>query len=88
MIRFLLFFLLLTINTIAKAEVTYTEILKKPTDLKLNLRYAKEQESLGEYKNVIATLERLTALYPENIDLKLYYYQLQLRQIVQRKYSG
>ena len=72
MIRFLLLFLLLTISSIVKAEVTYTEILKKPTDLKLNLRYAKEQESLGEYKNVIATLERLTALYPENIDLKLY----------------
>ena len=72
MIRFIYLFLILTINTIAKAEVTYTEILKQPTDLKLNLRYAKEQENLGEYKNVIATLERLTALYPENIDLKLY----------------
>ena len=55
-----------------KAEVTYLEILKNPTDLRLNLQYAKEQEELGEFKSVIATLERLTALYPTNIDLKLY----------------
>ena len=27
---------------------------------------------MGEFKSVIATLERLTALYPNNIDLKLY----------------
>lgn len=58
--------------SLAKAEVTYLEILKNPTDLRLNLQYAKEQESLGEFKSVIATLERLTALYPANIDLKLY----------------
>ncbi|WP_440690714.1 hypothetical protein [Candidatus Pelagibacter sp. HIMB1782] len=55
-----------------KAEVKYKEILNNPTDLKLNLKYAREQEKLGNFKNVIATLERLTALYPENIDLKLY----------------
>ena len=58
--------------TLKESEVTYLEILKNPTDLKLNLQYAKEQEDLGEFKNVIATLERLTALYPSNIDLKLY----------------
>lgn len=56
----------------ANAEVTYLEIMNNPTDLKLNLQYAKEQEDQGEIKNVIATLERLTALYPKNIDLKIY----------------
>ena len=29
----------------ALSEITYLEILKNPTDLKLNLQYAKEQES-------------------------------------------
>ena len=65
-------FLILTFSTIVKSEVTYLEILKNPTDLKLNLQYAKEQEKQGEIKNVIATLERLTAIYPKNIDLKIY----------------
>ena len=66
----LIFFFSLSFQV--KAEVTYLEILKNPTDLRLNLQYAKEQEALGEFKSVIATLERLTALYPTNIDLKLY----------------
>ena len=66
--------LLIIFNTVnfANAEVTYLEIMNNPTDLKLNLQYAKEQEEQGEIKNVIATLERLTALYPKNIDLKIY----------------
>ena len=70
--KILAFILILSFMSLAKAEVTYLEILKNPTDLRLNLQYAKEQESLGEFKSVIATLERLTALYPANIDLKLY----------------
>ena len=70
--KILAFILILSLTSLAKAEVTYLEILKNPTDLRLNLQYAKEQESLGEFKSVIATLERLTALYPANIDLKLY----------------
>ena len=70
--KLVLFIFFLTFSIQAKAEVTYLEILKNPTDLRLNLQYAKEQEALGEFKSVIATLERLTALYPTNIDLKLY----------------
>ena len=70
--KFFLIFFILSLSTQVKAEVTYLEILKNPTDLRLNLQYAKEQEALGEFKSVIATLERLTALYPANIDLKLY----------------
>ena len=41
--------------------------------------YAKEQEDLGNFKSVISTLERLTSLYPENIDLKMYYLSISLR---------
>ena len=70
--KFIIFLFILSLSTHVKSEVTYLEILKDPTDLRLNLQYAKEQEALGEFKNVIATLERLTALYPSNIDLKLY----------------
>ena len=70
--KFILILFFLSLSTQVKAEVTYLEILKNPTDLRLNLQYAKEQEALGEFKSVIATLERLTALYPANIDLKLY----------------
>ena len=73
--KLVLFIFFLTLSIQAKAEVTYLEILKNPTDLRLNLQYAKEQEALGELKSVIATLERLTA-YPTNIDLKLYLFRL------------
>ena len=68
--KILFILLIFNIFNLAKAEVTYLEILKNPTDLKLNLQYAKEQEKQGEIKNVIATLERLTALYPKNIGTK------------------
>ena len=61
------------------ALVELEQILKKPNDLKLNLKYAKQQEDLGNYKSVISTLERLTSLYPENIDLKMYYLSISLR---------
>ena len=59
--------------------ISLLEVLRKPNDLKLNLQYIKEQEDLGNYKSVIATLERLTSLYPENIDLKMYYLSVSLR---------
>ncbi len=63
----------------AFAEITYLQILKDPTDLRLNLQYAKEQESKGRFKSVIATLERLNALYPKNIDLKLYLLSISIK---------
>ncbi len=77
---FLYFTILLTIFTGKSfSEITYLEILKNPTDLKLNLQFAKEQEVLGNYKQVIATLERLSDVYPENLDLKLYLLSISLR---------
>ena len=53
-------------------NITYEEILDNPSDLELNLNYAKQQEKQGNLKLTIATLERLSMLYPENLDIKLY----------------
>ena len=52
--------------------ITYKEILDNPTDLELNLNFAKQQEQAGNIKSTIATLERLSLLYPKNSDIKLY----------------
>ena len=54
------------------AEVTFLDVIENPSDLKINLTYAKEQEALGRYKATLATLERLNMLYPVNTDIKLY----------------
>tara|TARA_B100000780_G_scaffold226702_1_gene165922 strand:+ start:282 stop:1676 length:1395 start_codon:yes stop_codon:yes gene_type:complete len=75
----LLFLLTLFCITNVYSEITYLQILKDPTDLRLNLQYAKEQEGKGEYKSVTATLERLTSLYPKNIDLKLYLLSMSIK---------
>ena len=53
--------------------VTYEEIQKDPLNLSLNLKYAKEQENLGNVKNAMVTIERLLFLYPNDIDLNVYY---------------
>ena len=74
----IVFFTILIISK-ASPEITYLEILKNPTDLRLNLQYAKEQEAKGEFKSVIGTLERLNALYPINIDLKLYLLSISIK---------
>ena len=66
------FFCLFFSNLYAATEITYKEILDNPTDLELNLNYAKQQESSGNLKLTIATLERLSMLYPESLDIKLY----------------
>ena len=61
------------------AEISFEEILEDPSDLELNLKYAKEQESLGRYKTTLSTLERLNMLYPVNTDLKLYLISILLK---------
>ena len=53
-------------------NITYMEILQKPNDLDLNLKYAQQQGKIGNYKQTISTLERLLMLYPDNIEIKLY----------------
>ena len=61
------------------AEVTFQEILENPADLKINLKYATEQEALGRYKATLSTLERLSMLYPVNTDIKLYLISILLK---------
>ena len=53
-------------------NITYMQILQKPNDLDLNLKYAQQQGKIGNYKQTISTLERLIMLYPDNIEIKLY----------------
>jgi tetratricopeptide (TPR) repeat protein len=48
------------------------QILQKPNDLNLNLKYARQQGKAGNYKQTIATLERLNMIYPDNVEIKLY----------------
>ena len=61
------------------AEITFLDIIENPSDLKINLQYAKQQEALGRYKATLATLERLNMLYPVNTDLKLYLISILLK---------
>ena len=56
----------------ADKNITYIQILQNPNDLDLNLKYAKQQGKAGNFKQTIATLERLNMLYPDNIEIKLY----------------
>ena len=72
--------LLLILNSKAISSIiTYKEILDNPTDLELNLNYAKQQEKSGNIKSTIATLERLSKLYPKNSDIKLYLLSILLK---------
>ncbi len=72
--------ILLIFNTNAISSIiTYKEILDNPTDLELNLNYAKQQEKSGNVKSTIATLERLSMLYPKNADIKLYLLSILLK---------
>ena len=66
-----IFFFLFCKNVLA-LNITYEQILDNPSDLELNLNYAKQQEKQGNLKLTLATLERLSMLYPENLDIKLY----------------
>jgi len=77
----LIIFLLLSIFFIkpAIAEITFLDIIENPSDLKINLTYAKEQEALGRYKSTLTTLERLNMLYPVNTDIKLYLISILLK---------
>ena len=71
-ISFILTLILFFQTGLKAKEITYQEILENPTDLELNLNYAKQQENTGNLKLTISTLERLNMLYPENLDIKLY----------------
>jgi len=70
------FFLILTFSYDPVYAVTYQEIQNDPINLSLNLKYAKEQRVLGNTKNAMVTLERLLFLYPNDLDLTIYYLDL------------
>ena len=76
---FSIFFFILLQSKSFSSTITYEEILNNPTDLELNLNYAKQQEIGGNIKSTIATLERLNKLYPKNSDIKLYLLSILLR---------
>ena len=77
---FLIISIVLIFNSKAISSIiTYKEILDDPTDLELNLNYAKQQEKSGNVKSTIATLERLSILYPKNADIKLYLLSILLK---------
>ena len=65
--------LLMTTSALSSEKnITYMQILQKPNDLDLNLKYAQQQGKMGNFKQTISTLERLTMLYPDNVEIKLY----------------
>ncbi len=56
----------------SEKNITYIQILQKPNDLELNIKYAQQQGKIGNFKQTISTLERLNMVYPENIEIKMY----------------
>ena len=71
-INFLVLFIFILPSLSVEKNITYMQILQKPRDLDLNLKYAQQQGKMGNFKQTISTLERLTMLYPDNIEIKLY----------------
>ena len=67
-----MFVLMTTTVLSSEKNITYMQILQKPNDLDLNLKYAQQQGKMGNYKQTISTLERLNMLYPDNTEIKLY----------------
>ena len=70
---------LIIFKAYAEDRIQYSEILNNPTDLELNLQFVKQQEELGNFKAVISTLERLSDIYSDNLDLKLYLLSISLK---------
>ena len=67
-----IFFLMSVSVFSVEKNITYMQILQKPNDLDLNLKYAQQQGKMGNFKQTISTLERLNMLYPDNTEIKLY----------------
>ena len=70
----------------SEKNITYLQILQKPNDLDLNLKYAQQQGKIGNYKQTIATLERLNMIYPDNVEIKLYLLYTFLLSLFHSKY--
>ena len=57
---FISIFLMITTSVFSSEKnITYMQILQKPNDLELNLKYAQQQGKMGNFKQTISTLERL-----------------------------
>ena len=65
-------FLFFTKAISSEKNITYMQILQKPNDLELNIKYAQQQGKMGNFKQTISTLERMNMLYPDNTEIKLY----------------
>ena len=73
---FYLFFAIIAFFYNPVYAITYQEVQDDPINLSLNLKYAEEQRVLGNTKNAMVTLERLLLLYPNYLDLTVYYLDL------------
>ena len=71
-INFLVLFYFYTSIFFSRKKYYLYANLTETKDLDLNLKYAQQQGKMGNFKQTISTLERLTMLYPDNIEIKLY----------------
>ena len=69
---FMCFFIYGMNSFATEKNITYMQILQKPNDLELNIKYAQQQGKIGNFKQTISTLERLNMVYPDNIEIKMY----------------
>ena len=71
---FLVLIIFISIDKVFASDknITYIQILQKPNDLELNIKYAQQQGKIGNFKQTISTLERLNMVYPDNIEIKMY----------------
>ena len=58
-------------ENVAKTIVSYGQILQNPKNLKLNYRYAKQQFKAGDINEGMATIKRMSKVYPDDIKIKL-----------------
>ena len=58
-------------ENVAKTIVSYGQILQNPKNLKLNYKYAKQQFKAGDINEGIATIKRMSKVYPDDIKIKL-----------------
>ena len=72
-------------TSINNKNITYMQILQKPNDLDLNLKYAQQQGKMGNYKQTISTLERLSMIYPDNTEIKLYLLSVLVQAVAPEK---
>ena len=71
-LTFMCFFIYGMNSFATEKNITYMQILQKPNDLELNIKYAQQQGKIGNFKQTISTLERLNMVYPDNIEIKMY----------------